>query len=140
MATWRETFYHCKKCGSIVMKYGTEGCTPSCCGDQMEVLVPHTEDEPGEGAPEKHLPTLERGKIITVHVGEQEHPMDPDHYIDWIYIATEMGSQMVKLKPGIRPLAHFALNGDIPLKLYAHCTKHGLWMTELFESMQDDDE
>ena len=85
---------------------------------------------------------MKRGRIATVTVGDEdnEHPMAPDHSIEWIYISTEMGAQLVKLRPGIKPYAQFALNGDIPLNIYAYCNKHGLWATEMFESMQDDDE
>ena len=108
----------------------------------MEELKPYTEDNPGAASAEKHLPVMKRGRIITVTVGDEDnkHPMDPDHSIEWIYISTEMGAQLVKLRPGIEPYAQFALNGDIPLNIYAYCNKHGLWATEVFESMQDDDE
>lgn len=142
MSIWRDTFYRCEKCGNIVMKFGTQGAVPSCCGEKMKVLVPHTEDAPGEGAPEKHLPVMKRGKIVTVTLGgeDSKHPMDPDHYIQWIYISTEMGAQLVKMRPGIDPYAQFCLNGDIPLTVYAYCNKHGLWATKIFNSIQDDDE
>lgn len=142
MAVWRETFYRCDACDSIVMKFGTQGEVPSCCGKPMEVLVPHTEEFTGGASSEKHLPRAKRGKIFTVTVGEGDtmHPMEDDHYIEWIYVVTEMGSQMVKLKPGIAPYAEFALNGDIPLAVYAYCNKHGLWVTRLRDSMQDDDQ
>ena len=66
--------------------------------------------------------------------------MDQDHFIEWIYISTEMGAQPIKLRPGIKPYAQFALNGDIPLNIYAYCNRHRLWATRLFESVQDDDE
>ena len=142
MAIWRDVFYRCAKCGSMVMKFGTQGELPSCCGEAMGTIEPFTEDNPGAASSEKHLPVMKRGRIITVSVGDEDnrHPMDPDHYIDWIYISTEMGAQLVKLRPGIEPYAQFALNGDIPLNMYAYCNKHGLWATEVFESMQDDDE
>lgn len=139
MTVRRATFYHCEECGSVVMKYNAQGCKPSCCGKPMEVLEPYTEDNPGPAAPEKHLPVIERdGRKITIHVGEQDHPMEREHHIEWIYVLTEMGAQMVKLVPGVKPYAHFEFGNDIPLTFYAYCNKHGLWATEMFESMQDE--
>ena len=141
MAIRRATFYRCKHCGSVVMRYSVEGQEPQCCGEPMEVLEPYTEDNPGQASAEKHLPVIKReGKVVTVSVGEQEHPMDPDHYIEWVYAYTEMGSQLVKLKPGVKPYARFQFAEDIPLMFFIYCNKHGLWATSMFESMQDEDD
>jgi superoxide reductase len=141
MASRRSTFYRCPKCGSVVVKLSAEGEPPMCCGAAMEVLEPYTEDNPGPAAAEKHLPVITRDKrTITVHVGSQPHPMESDHYIEWVYAVTEMGVQMVKLIPGIAPYAEFYFGNDIPLTFYAYCNKHGLWATKMFDSMQEDDD
>lgn len=141
MASRRSTFYYCPTCGNLVMKLNEADEVPSCCGKPMEVLEPYTEENPGPAAPEKHLPVLERdGKSVTVHIGEVPHPMEEEHYIEWVYVVTEMGAQMVKLVPGIEPYAKFDFPNDIPLTFYAYCNKHGLWATQMFESMQDEDE
>ena len=68
MAIWRDVFYQCDKCGNIVMKFGTQGATPSCCGAEMKALEPYTEDNPGNASAEKHLPVMKRGPIITITV------------------------------------------------------------------------
>lgn len=96
-----------------------------CCGQKMTELVPGTSD----GAADKHVPVFEvNGNIVTVTVGEVEHPMVDVHYIEWISIQTKQGSQRKVLKPGDAPKACFALcEGDEVEAVYAYCNLHGLW-------------
>ena len=120
----RETFYICRKCGNIIIKLVDSGVPVKCCGEAMEVLEPNTTD----AAVEKHVPVIAiEGDIVTVTVGEVEHPMVEDHWIEWIYLVTEQGVQAKCLKPGDAPKATFILDGDTVVSAYAYCNKHGLW-------------
>ncbi|MGI6217964.1 MAG: desulfoferrodoxin family protein [Coriobacteriales bacterium] len=121
-------FYKCNICGRIVGVIVDSGSQLVCCGQPMEELVPNTVD----AAAEKHVPVIStEGTAVNVKVGEVEHPMVDDHYIQWIYIKTEQGGQHKSLKPGDKPEAVFELaGGDKLVAAYAYCNKHGLWMAE----------
>ena len=54
--------------------------------------------------------------------------MVEEHYIGWIAIETEQGTQRKYLKPGEKPEAVFALaEGDKLVAAYEWCNLHGLW-------------
>jgi superoxide reductase len=118
-------FYICKHCGNIVGMIFDSGVVPVCCGDKMTELVANTTD----AAKEKHVPVITvSGNEVHVVVGAVAHPMEPEHFIQWIYLETEQGGQRKSLKPGDKPEAVFALaEGDKLIAAYAYCNKHGLW-------------
>lgn len=121
-------FYKCLKCGKIVGEIVSTKAPLECCGEPMVELVPNTTD----AAEEKHVPVVNvEGDKVTVKVGSVEHPMAEDHYIQWIYIATEYGGQRKALKPGDRPEATFALADDKAIAAYAMCNLHGLWKADI---------
>ena len=71
-----------------------------CCGEKMQNIIPGT----GEGAQEKHIPVYEaKDGTVTVSVGEAEHPMTSEHYIEWVCIETDEGVQYKILKPNMPP-------------------------------------
>ncbi len=121
-------FYICRRCGNLVGMIQSSGAPIVCCGEKMEALVPNTV----EASSEKHLPvvTVEDG-VLTVRVGSAEHPMTPEHYIQWIYVEKESGGQRKAFKPGDKPEAAFCLGDEKAIAVYAYCNLHGLWMTEL---------
>ena len=124
----RSTFYICKHCGSIAMKPVDSGVPLVCCGEDMSVLEANSTD----AATEKHVPVVTvEGDTVHVEVGSVQHPMEEDHYIEWIYLVTEHGVQSKCLKPGEAPVADFALVDDRPLEVYEYCNKHGLWKAEV---------
>ena len=118
-------FFICKKCGKIVEVIKPSACPTMCCGEAMAELVPGTSD----GAREKHVPVYEvRDNVVSVTVGEAEHPMLDAHYIEWIAVQTQNGLQRKLLKPGDAPKAVFALlEGDEVEAVYAYCNLHSLW-------------
>ena len=118
-------FYRCKKCGKIVAIVNETAVPTMCCGEVMEELIPGTTD----AALEKHVPVYEvNGNIVSVTVGSVEHPMTPEHYIQWIAIKTKNGNQRKILTPADAPKATFALiDGDEVLEVYEYCNLHGLW-------------
>ena len=80
-------------------------------------------------AVEKHVPvwTVENG-IVHVKVGSVEHPMLPEHYIEWVSLQTKQGNQRKELHPGEKPEVCFALcEGDEVEAVYAYCNLHSLW-------------
>ena len=92
--------YRCKHCGNIVVKIVDGGPTPVCCGEPMEELVANTTD----AAVEKHVPALTvEGDRLVAHVGSVEHPMTPEHYIEWLLFADGTKTVIRYLKPGEAP-------------------------------------
>ncbi|MBO4902469.1 MAG: desulfoferrodoxin FeS4 iron-binding domain-containing protein [Lachnospiraceae bacterium] len=118
-------FYRCKHCGQIVAVVKATGVPIICCGAPMEEIVPGTTD----AAVEKHVPVYSvDGNKVTVTVGEVEHPMLEEHFIEWIALKTSSGNQRKALKPGDAPKAVFAIcEGDTVEAVYAYCNLHSLW-------------
>lgn len=122
-------FLRCKVCGKIVaLVNDCSSCPTKCCGEAMEEMVPNTQD----GAHEKHIPVVSvEGNIVTVKVGEVDHPMMDAHYIMWIALETNMGNQRKVLKPGDAPVAQFALlPGEKVVRALEYCNLHGLYATK----------
>ena len=96
-----------------------------CCGEKMEEMKAGTTD----GALEKHVPAVNvNGNEVTVQIGEVEHPMLEEHFIEFIWLETKLGHQVKSLKPGDEPKAKFALaEGDEVVAVYEYCNLHGLW-------------
>lgn len=118
-------FYKCRLCGQIIGIVEGTDVPIICCGQPMEYLEPNITD----GMIEKHVPIWKEDQnIVEVQVGETPHPMTYDHYIQWIAIRTEKGTQRKELKPGMEPKATFALvPGDKVLDVYEYCNLHELW-------------
>ena len=118
-------FFRCEHCGNIIEMVNDTGVPVMCCGQKMTELIPGTVD----AALEKHVPvyTVDGNKVM-VTVGAVEHPMLPEHYIQWIAIETKQGSQRKTLSPGEKPAACFTLcEGDELVAVYEYCNLHGLW-------------
>ena len=112
--------FKCEKCGSIVEVLRIGGGVLSCCEAPMIKLVENT----SEGAKEKHIPVFVEGKI---KVGSVDHPMDPDHYIEWIEASDENANWygIEFLEPGQAPEVTFGEGWANSSRAY--CNKHGLW-------------
>ncbi len=124
----KERFYICRHCGNLVGLINDAGVPMMCCGEKMEALVPNTTDAAGE----KHLPVVKiEDNVLHVNVGEINHPMVNEHFIEWIYVQTENGGQRRCLRPDEAPEATFCICSDKPVAVYAYCNIHGLWMTEI---------
>lgn len=118
-------FFICEHCGNIVAMVKSSGVPVMCCGQKMTEIVPGTVD----ASLEKHIPVyqVEDGKV-TVTVGSVEHPMMPEHYIEWVLLETKSGNQRKLLKPGEAPKVCFSVcDGDEVVAVYAYCNLHGLW-------------
>ncbi|MCQ2608603.1 MAG: desulfoferrodoxin [Bacteroidales bacterium] len=120
-------FYRCKICGNVILKLSDSGVTPHCCAREMEELVPKTKDE----YKEKHVPVVTRidEHTILVDVGSFEHPMTPEHHIEWIYVETKNGGRFKYLSPTSKPQIKISCKSE-PIAVYAYCNLHGLWRSE----------
>ena len=118
-------FYRCDHCGNIVTFLHAAGVPVMCCGQKMTELLPGTTD----ASLEKHVPAVEiKGGKVYVQVGSVEHPMLPEHYIEWVSLHTKQGNQRKELHPGEKPEVCFALcEGDEVEAVYAYCNLHSLW-------------
>ena len=120
-------FYICKNNGNIVTFLKE---VPGMDSDpNLTELIPGSVD----AATEKHVPVVTRsGNTLTVNVGSVAHPMLSAHFIQWIAVETNQGSQIKYLKPETAPEAVFALaDGEEALAVYEYCNLHGLWKTAL---------
>ena len=120
-----QKFFICEHCGNIIAMVKESGVPVMCCGQKMKQLIPGTTD----AAVEKHFPVYRtEGNMVHVTVGEVEHPMLPEHYIEWVSLQTKAGNQRKALHSGEAPKVSFAIcEGDEVEAVYAYCNLHGLW-------------
>ena len=117
-------FSKCMMCGKVVAVDAKYPCPTVCCGDEMVDLVPNTVD----ASKEKHVPVVTvTDKDIIVKIGEVEHPMEEDHYIQWIALKTKYEFNTRFLDPGKPAQSRFAplCSKDCLLAVYIYCNKHG---------------
>ncbi|MDO5844608.1 MAG: desulfoferrodoxin [Methanocorpusculum sp.] len=119
--------YKCSICGNIVSVLNAGAGELVCCGEKMDKIVPNTTD----AAKEKHVPVIEKiDGGYKIKVGSVTHPMDPDHYIQWIIFETVDGVKYQKnLKPGEAPELVVKTNAEAK-KASEYCNKHGAWATQ----------
>jgi superoxide reductase len=78
----KNQIFKCHICGNIVEAVHTGNGELVCCGEPMKEVTENTQEDV---LVEKHIPIVEKKcKTITVTVGSVEHPMDKEHYIEWI--------------------------------------------------------
>ena len=116
--------YKCMKCGKIIAVLENGNPSTVCCGEDMVELVSRSID----GALQKHVPVVDiKDNIVKVKVGEVEHPMTEEHYIEFIILETNKGHMIKYLKPNDKPEASFILSEEEYINAYAYCNLHGLW-------------
>lgn len=124
--TERLQVYKCGICGNIVMVMHASAGTLVCCGQNMNLLEEQTADQ----ATEKHVPVVEKdGNNVVVKVGSVPHPMQNQHYIEWIEAHTDDKTYIKFLKPGEEPEAIFEISDDVKAAR-EFCNIHGLWKFE----------
>lgn len=121
--------FKCNVCGNIAEVLHVGGAELVCCGQPMELQAEKTQDE---GA-EKHVPVIEKiDEGYKVKIGSVAHPMENDHYIEWIELIVDRNFYARKfLTPGQDPEVRFAFLGE-PSSVEARefCTLHGLWKSK----------
>ena len=121
-------FYKCEHCGNVVVKLIDKDVPVLCCGEIMTESVANSK----EAATEKHLPVVKvENNIVEVKVGEVSHPMEENHYINFIAVETDKGYKLVSLYPGNEPKAKVYVGEEIVKTVYEYCNLHGLWKTEI---------
>lgn len=116
--------FKCKVCGNIVQVIHDGAGTLVCCGQNMELQKENTTD----ASLEKHVPIIEKTENgIKVKIGSVPHPMEKEHYIEWIQIIVDGLAQRKYLKPGDLPEAEFCVNPDSVIIAREYCNLHGLW-------------
>ncbi len=123
--TKQKQVYRCALCGNIVEVLHPAGGTLSCCGQPMELLTENTQ----EAATEKHVPVIEKIEGgYKVSVGAVEHPMLPEHHIEWIELISENKVMRKYLKPGEKPEAIF-MTDEKNVTAREYCNVHGHWQS-----------
>ncbi|GAB7026451.1 desulfoferrodoxin [Geotalea toluenoxydans] len=117
--------YKCQSCGNIIEVFHAGAGELVCCGSPMALQVENTVD----ASREKHLPVVEKNAGgITVKVGSVPHPMEEQHFIEWIEVVADGRIFRQELKPGDAPQAVFpAASGKVVVREY--CSLHGQWAT-----------
>lgn len=116
--------YKCDICGNMIEVVHAAGGNLVCCGKPMTLKKENTTD----AANEKHVPVLEEvdGKVV-VKIGSVEHPMIPEHHIEWIELHTEDRVYRKYLRVDEKPEAVFNIALDKVLYAREYCNLHGLW-------------
>ena len=116
----------CSSCGAMVKilkDCECDNCGIKCCGKEMETLIPNSVD----ASFEKHIPQIERIED-EVYV-KVPHPMEKDHFIEWISQVSDNKEETVYLYPEGPAETRFKY---IPkASIYAYCNKHGLWKIDV---------
>ena len=121
--TERLQIYKCNICGNIVEVLHPGKGQLVCCGQPMELLIEKTEEK----GKEKHVPIVESKEgSIKVRVGEILHPMETEHFIEWIEIISDDTVYRKFLKAKDRP--EFEVRPVMEkIKARAYCNIHLLW-------------
>ncbi len=121
--TEKRQIYKCSICGNIVEVLHAGAGQLVCCGKPMELQHEKTDD----AGQEKHVPVIEKTDTgIKVKVGSVQHPMEDNHYIEWIEIAANGTHYRKFMKPGISPEAVFETKAE-KTEARIYCNLHGLW-------------
>ncbi len=121
--TKRSQVYKCNVCGNMVEVIHASTGQLTCCKQPMALHEENTVD----AAVEKHVPVVKKidgGYKVTV--GSVAHPMQEDHFIEWIELLS--GDTVLRryLKPGDAPEAVFITDlKNVTAREY--CNLHGLW-------------
>ena len=119
----RGQIYKCNVCGNIVEVLFAGGGDLVCCGKPMELLKEKTKDI----GMEKHVPVIEKTKNgVKIKIGEIPHPMEKEHYIEWIELWVDEKVYRKFLKSGDKPEAEFPVKSN-KLTAREYCNIHGLW-------------
>ncbi len=126
-------YYFCPICKSLLQANKDSAGYPVCCGKEtIEMSVRNK-----EGAGEKHLPFVKVDNeknmaTLFVQVGEVKHPMQEDHFIEWVEIRYGNKIQKSFLSPGQEPIAKFEIfNFKGEVTVIEYCNLHGLWETKI---------
>ena len=119
--TQKNQIWKCEVCGNIIEILHEGADALVCCGKPMVLQKENTID----ASREKHVPVIEGNKV---KIGSVPHPMEQEHYIEWIEATSNTGETCKKfLKPGDAPEAEFLFE---PTSAREYCNLHGLWKSK----------
>lgn len=117
--------YRCSVCGNLVQVFLNGVGELNCCGQPMELLLAHHEEN--SELAEKHTPEIEcidnKRYVILKH-----HPMEEEHYIQFIEVYAKDKSRLCLkfLNPNEKAemnITYFEEN----IEALEYCNIHGLW-------------
>ena len=115
--------YKCELCGNMAEILHGGGGTLVCCKEPMKLYTENTVD----AAKEKHVPVIEKtGSGFKVKVGSVSHPMEENHFIEWIEVIADGKAYRQFLEPGGAPEATFDIKAD-QVTAREYCNLHGVW-------------
>lgn len=118
--------FKCEVCNNLVEFLESNGNPLTCCNQKMQPVSENNKD----AASEKHVPIYEIvNKKIIVTVGEINHPMDKEHYINWIALKNDNKIIKKYLKPNDKPSVKFPYKPGSTI--YAYCNLHGLFINDV---------
>ena len=116
--------YRCSLCGQVVEVLHPTDSALMCCGREMYLLVENSVD----ASTEKHVPIVEKiDNGVRISVGSVPHPMEENHFIEWIEAVEGDLVFRQNFKPGDRAIAEFPISGESEITVRAYCNLHGLW-------------
>ncbi|RPI61730.1 MAG: desulfoferrodoxin FeS4 iron-binding domain-containing protein [Planctomycetaceae bacterium] len=122
MATQRRQMYKCDICGAVV-EILDSGCgSLVCCSNRMTLV---NEASASADAAHRPLVTCDDG-MLSVSVGQSPHPMENEHFIEWIEVVADGAICRHFLQPGQPAQTTF----DMPaaeVTVRGYCSLHGLW-------------
>ena len=124
--TKKGQIWKCNVCGNIVEVLHPGQGELICCGQPMEKMEEKNKDE----GQEKHVPVVEKTATgIKIKVGSIPHPMEEEHFIEWIELIAGDKIYRKFLKPGQAPEAMFEVEVTDVKEILAreYCNVHGLW-------------
>ncbi len=122
MAEQKQVF-KCNVCGQMTEVLRGGAGTLVCCEQPMQLLAEQTADS----STEKHVPVIEKTETgVLVKVGSIPHPMEENHYIEWIEVIADGRVYRKYLQPGDVPEAEFKISVE-NIEAREFCNVHGLW-------------
>jgi len=118
--------WKCEICGNIVTILHKGADSLVCCNQPMKLQNENTVD----ASQEKHVPIIKSPRDDSgepsnkVKVSSVEHPMESEHYIEWISATDGKTTARIFLKPNQKPEAEFCFT---PIAARCYCNLHGLW-------------
>lgn len=126
--TEKLSLYKCNICGNLVQVILDGVGELVCCGQSMEHLLPHQEEE--SELAEKHKPIIEQnenGKFVRL----MYHPMKPEHYIQFIEVYSKDKSCLHLKYLNPNDVAEFDISYlDDNFEALEYCNIHGLWINK----------
>ncbi len=116
-------FYRCEHCGNIVIYLKDAGVPVVCCGERDAGTEAWNS---GRLRGKARSPLWKKdGSRVTVSVGAAEHPMIPEHFIQWILWRLPRGFSRNCWRAGTQGVFQLSEHDKV-VSAYEYCNLHGL--------------